>query len=93
MNRAVIDSHRSLCYALFAIFEALLLGSVVMLWCIDPRRMSGFDDAAGITFWFSFLGVSVLCWLLRDVAPRLVRVGMITLLAGFSACACLPAVP
>jgi hypothetical protein len=93
MNRIAIDSHRSLFYALFAIFELLLLVSVVALWCIDPRRMSGLDDAAGITFWFSFFGLSVVCWLLRRAAPRMARVGLITLVGSFIAGSLLPAVP
>ena len=93
MNCIAIDSHRSLFYALFAVFELLLLVSVVVLWCIDPRRMSGFDDAAGITFWFSFFGLSVVSWLLRRVAPRVARVGLITVVGSFIACSLLPAVP
>jgi len=93
MNRIAMDSHRILFYALFALFEALLLTSVVMLWCIDPRRMSGLDDAAGITFLFSLLGLSIVSWLLRRAAPHLARVGLVTALAGFAACALLPAVP
>ena len=93
MNRIAIDSHRSLFYGLFAIFELLLLVSVVALWRIDPRRMSGFDDAAGITFWFSFLGLSVVSWLLRRAAPRVARVGLVTVVGSFIACSLLPAVP
>jgi len=93
MNRIAIDSHRSRFYALFGVFEVLLLVSVVALWCMDPRRMSGLDDAAGITLWFSFLGLSVVSWLLRRVAPRVARVGLITVVGSFIACAVLPAVP
>jgi len=74
-------------------FEALLLVSAVMLWSVDARRMSGLDEAAGITFWFSFLGLSIVSWLLRRASPRLAVVGFITVLAGFVACALLPAVP
>ena len=93
MNRIAVDSHRSLFYALFAIFEALLLVSAGVLWSVDPRRMSGMDDAAGFTFWSSFLGLSIVSWLLRRAAPRLALVGLITALASFVACALLPAVP
>ena len=93
MNRIAIDSHRSMFYALFAVFELLLLLSVVVLWRIDPRRMSGLDDAAGITFWFSFFGLSVVCWLLRSTAPGIARVGLITVVGSFIACSLLPAVP
>jgi apolipoprotein N-acyltransferase len=93
MNRITIDSHRSLFYALFAVFELVLLVSVAALWCIDPRRMSGLDDAVGITFWFSFFGLSVVCWLLRRVAPRMARVGLVILVGSFIAGSLLPAVP
>lgn len=93
MNRTAIDSHRSLFYGPFAIFEALLLFSLVVLCCVDPRRMSGLDDAAGIAFWFSFLGLLVVCWFLRRAASRLAVVGFITVLASFAVCALLPAVP
>jgi apolipoprotein N-acyltransferase len=93
MKPIAIDSPRSLLFALFVIFEALLVTSAVVLWCVDPRRMSGLDDAAGIAFWFSFVGLSIVCWLLRRVAPRLATVGFITVLASFAAVALLPAVP
>ena len=93
MNRAAIDSHRSLLYALFAIFETLLLAGVVLLWSVDPRRMSGLDDAAGIAFWFSLVGLSIVSWLLRGVAPRLARVGAVSVVGGFLACSFLPAIP
>jgi hypothetical protein len=93
MNRIAKDSHRSLFYALFGVFERLLLVSAVALWCIDPRRMSGFDEAAGITFWFSLLGLAVVAWLLRRAAPRVARVGVITVVGSFIACSLLPAVP
>ena len=84
MNRIAIDSHRSLFSGLFAVFELLLLVSVVALWCIDPRRMSGLDDAAGITVFF--FGLSVVSWLLRRAAPRMARVGLITVVGSFIAC-------
>ena len=86
MNRVAIDLHRGLFYALFAIFETLLLAGQVVLWSVDPRRMSGLDDAAGITFWLSLVGLSVVSWLLRRAAPRLARVGAVSVLAGFLAC-------
>lgn len=93
MNRIALESHRSLFYALFAIFETLLLTAVVVVWSVDPRRMSGVDDAAGITVWFSLIGLLMVSWVLRRAATRLARVGWISILAGFIACALLPAVP
>lgn len=93
MNRSAVDSHRVLFYALFAVFEILLLAGVVGLWSADPRRMSGLDEAAGITLWFSLVGLSGVSWLLRRVAPRLAGVGAVSVLAGFLACSFLPAVP
>jgi hypothetical protein len=68
MNRITIDSHRNLLYALFAMFETLLLAGVVVLWSVDPRRMSGVDDAAGVTLGFSLFGLSLVSWLLRRAA-------------------------
>ena len=53
MNRIAIESHRGLLYALFGFFETLLDAAVAVVWSVDPRRMSGVDDAAGITVWFS----------------------------------------
>jgi len=93
MNRIAIESHHSLLYVLFAIFEALLVTAVVVVWSVDPRRMSGVDEAAGIALFFSMIGLSILCWLLRRPAPRLARLGWVSVLLGFAACALLPAVP
>ncbi len=93
MNRITVESHRSLFYALFAIFEALLFGAVVVVWSVDPRQMSGIDDAAGVTIWFSLIGLSIVSWVLRRAAPRLARAGWISVLTGFIACALLPVVP
>jgi hypothetical protein len=92
MNHLAIDTHRSLLYVLFAIFETLLLGGAVALWLVDPRRMSGLEEAAGITVCFSLLGLSTVSWLLRRVAHRLAQVGWISVLAGFVTCALLPGV-
>ena len=93
MNRIAIDSHRSLLYALFAVFEALLLAGVVVLWSVDPRRMPGVDDAAGVTLGFSLVGLSIVSWLLRRAAPRLARVGWVSVVAAFLACSLLPVIP
>ena len=93
MNRAAINSHRSLFYALFAIFETLLVAAVVALWSVDPRRMPGLAEAGGITFWFSLVGLSSVCWLLRHAAPRLARVGAASVVVSFLSCSFLPAIP
>jgi len=92
MNRIPIDTHRSLFFVIFGVFEALLLGAVVVHWSVDPRGLSGLDDAAGVTFWFSFLGLSIVSWLLRRGAPRLAVVGFATVLTCFVVCSFLPAV-
>ena len=94
MKPIVIESHRSLFYALFAVFETLLLAGVVALLSVDPRRMAGLYEAAGITFWFSLVGLSIASWLLRRAAPRLAWVGWVSILAGFLACSfLLPVIP
>src|ERR1051325_4628556 len=93
MTRPHIDSHRSLLYTLFAIFEMMLTAGAVGLWSVDPRRMPVLADAAGITFLFSLVGVSIVSWLLWHAAPRLSRVGAVSALAGVFACSLLPAVP
>jgi hypothetical protein len=93
MKYTAVDSHRGLLYALFAIFETLLVVAVVLVYSVDPRRMSGLDDAAGIAFCFSFFGLSGISWLLRGAAPRLARVGWISVLATFLAFVLLPPVP
>lgn len=69
MSRVTTEPHRSLYFVLFGIFELLLLVSVVVIWNVDPRRMTGLDDVAGITFGFSFLGISLISWLLRRTQP------------------------
>lgn len=93
MNSLVIESHRGLFYALFGMFEVLLLTAGVVLWSGNPRLMSGLDDAAGVIFWFAFLGLSIVSWLLRCAAPRVAKIGLITILVSFIACSLLTAVP
>jgi hypothetical protein len=93
MNHITAHSHRSLSYVLFALFEILLLSAVLVIWSFNPRRMSWVEDAAGITACFSMVGLSIVSWLLRRAAPRVARVGWISVLAGLAASCLLPAVP
>ncbi len=65
MNPVAMQSHRGLFYVLFTIFEVLFVASIVMTWTIDPRRMRGYDDAAGIAGLFGFVGLLAIWWLLR----------------------------
>src|SRR5579871_2135615 len=88
-----VKSHCTLLCILFAVFEATLLTSVVILWSADPRQMEGTDTSAGIAFGFSFLGLLAVSLLLRRVLPRLARFGFVSLIFGFFASMLLPAVP
>jgi hypothetical protein len=92
MTRIAIDSHRSLFYMLFTLFEILLWSSAIGLWWTDPRGLSGFYDAAGIVFLFSLVALSIICWLLRRAAPRLARFGLITIVGGLIAGTFLPVI-
>ena len=95
MDRMPAHSHLSLFYTLFALFEILLWAAVLVFWSVDPRRMpmSWLDHAAGITAWFSLLGLSIVSWLLRRAAPRVARAGWISVLAALAAGSILPAIP
>ena len=93
MNQISPGSHRGLFYVLFAIFEPLLLCSVVVLYSSDPRRRPILDAAAGVTSLFSVLALSILCWIFRRNAERLAALGLITVLVCIFALGLLPAVP
>ena len=93
MKRAAIDSHRSLFYTLFAIFETLLVTAAVSLWTIDPRGLPVLAEAGGITFLFSLVGLSIVSWLLKRAAPRLAQLGAVSVLVAFLMCSFLPAIP
>ncbi|MFM1943630.1 MAG: hypothetical protein RI897_2612 [Verrucomicrobiota bacterium] len=94
MNRVAITTHRKRLYVLFAIFEPMVLLAVVVLWCVDPRSMSGLlHDTAGTVYWLSLGGLLVVSRLLQREAARLARVGLITAVGGFIACSLLPAIP
>lgn len=95
MDRSTPHSHISLFYALFALFEVQLWVAVLVSWSVDPRQMSmsWLDDAAGITAWFSLLGLSIVSWLLRRAAPRVARAGWISVLTALVAGSLHPAIP
>ena len=68
------------------------MASVVILTRIDFRETLAWGEAAGITFWFSFVGLFVTCFLLRRTARHLAIIGWVTLFAGFCFASLLPAV-
>jgi hypothetical protein len=77
---------------LFYLFEAQLAASVITLFCVDPRAMSGIDDAAGIVLGFSFIGQLIVCFFLRRTDRRLALIGWLSLLAAFLSGLLMPAV-
>jgi hypothetical protein len=92
MNRIDIGSHRGLLYALFAVFEASLWSSVIAQHLVDPLGVSGVDNAAGAAFLISFVGLFVVSWLMKRVAPRLATIGFLSPFVGFIAFTILPPV-
>ncbi len=92
MRTSITDSHRPLLYVLFCLFEMLLIASVVVLACTDPRRGLPVTDAAGLTFWFAFVGLFVVCFILRRSVRRLAVIGWLTLFVGFWFLALMPVV-
>ena len=93
MNPAFIPSHRGLFYALFTIFETLLVVSIVVTWTVDPRKMSPYNDAAGVAGLFGFTGLLAIWWILRRAMPRLSKVALLSALLGFLPFMLLPAIP
>jgi hypothetical protein len=64
------NSRRHLLTVLFYLFEAMLVASLVVLCCVDPRNWmvnGGIEDAAGIAFFYSFVGQLVVCFHLRRI--------------------------
>jgi len=92
MRTAITESHRTLLYVLFALFETLLLSSVIVLLCTHPRRGLPITDAAGLTFWFAFVGLFAVCFILRRACRRLAVIGWLTLFVGFWGLALMPVV-
>jgi hypothetical protein len=79
MKKFTADSRRHLLIVLFFLFETLFLVSVVTPFCIDPRRNPQIRDADGITFLFSFVGLLIVCFLLRRIARPFAIAGWLTL--------------
>jgi uncharacterized protein (TIGR03382 family) len=93
MKPEAIASDRTLFCILIGLSDGLLAMSIVTLWFIDPRRFSGFTDAAGVTSMFSVVALLVLWWLLRRGAPRLGSICLGSALAGVVCTLFLPVVP
>jgi hypothetical protein len=85
MATPITNRHRGLFRVLFFIFEALWLVSNAILLTVRPHPWF-WDDSeasrtlAAITFMFSFVGLFVVCFLLRQTDPRLANIGWVTLL-------------
>lgn len=91
MRTSITESHRTLLYVLFCLFESLLVASVLVLaFTEDRHRVSPWSDAAGLTFWFSFVGLFTVCFILRRAVRRLAVIGWLTLFAGFWFLALMP---
>jgi|SRR5882724_8602456 len=80
MRTSFTDSHRTLLYVLFWLFETLLIASLIVGACTDPRRDLIATAASGVTFCFSFIGLFAVCFALRRAAHRLAMIGWLTLL-------------
>ena len=89
MRPSTADSRRTLLCVLFCLFETLLVASVIILLFTEPRRRP-VTDAAGLTFWFAFVGLFAVTLILRRAAPRLAVIGWLTLLGGFWSLAFVP---
>ena len=90
MRTSLADSHRVLLYLLFGLFEALVVGSVVVILITDHRKALAYDDAAGLVFWFAFTGQFWVCFILRKVARLLAIIGWLTLFLRFWSLALTP---
>ncbi len=93
MNPVGIASRHGLFYVLFTIFETLFVASIVVTWTVDPRKMSAYNDAAGVAGLFGFVGLLALWWLLRLVMPRLAKVALLSALLGLLPFMLLPPIP
>jgi len=90
MRTCLADSHRGLFYVLFWLFETLLIASGTALAVIDPRRGLLVSDAAGLTFWFAFVGLFTASFVLRRAARRLAVIAWWTLFVVFWGLAAMP---
>lgn len=83
MADSVANLHRGWLGVLFFIFEVLFVTSVVILTRIDFQERLALSDAAGISFWFSFVGLFIVSYLMRRSSRYLTIIGWVTLFAGF----------
>lgn len=84
-------SHRMLLYVLFWLFELLLVSAAGLLGFVADRHGAWmFEDAAGLTFLFAFIGLFIVSFILRNSCRRLAVVGWLTLFVGFLGMALLP---
>ena len=81
-HTGLTDAHGSLLCVLFCLFESLFLTSVLIAFCLDPRRRSGIEGASGLAFWFAFIGLFVVSFILRRAHRRLAVIGWLTLFLG-----------
>jgi hypothetical protein len=74
------NRHRNLFIVLFFIFEALYVSSDVIIYCTDsPFQPELLNAAAQVTFMYSFVGLLIASFLLRQSARHLANIGWITL--------------
>ena len=84
MRTSITESHRTLLYVLFCLFETLLVASVIVLALTEDRHIvSPSSEAAGLMFWFSFVGLFTVCFILRRAVRILAVIGWLTLFGGF----------
>jgi len=77
------ESHRTLLCVLFGLFESLFLASVVILECLDLRKRPLIEDATGFAFWLAFIGLLIVCFILRRASRRVAVIGWLSLFVGF----------
>lgn len=72
---------RRVLITLFYLFEVLLVASAIVACFTDPREIGSVNDAAGIAFGFSFVGLFIVCLFLIRIDRGLARRGWFTLFA------------
>lgn len=96
MKGSTIYSLRGFVYVLFGVCEALQISLAVYgmaLWRVDPQRLPSSDRAAAILFGFSFPGLLILSWFLRQATPRLAALGFVTAFVSLVVGSLVPAIP
>ncbi len=91
MQKTFTESHRGLLCVLFWLFESLLVAAVVTAFCTDRHKRSPLDEAAGLTFWFAFIGMFIVSFILRRECRRLAVIGWLSLFMSFWSLALFPA--